>query len=298
MLTQTEEGLQQVVVAVLQALRKACSPPSGMLILDTHSSGYLQDPIAKIDISGVASTASGWLGLIVAFELKLKQTASYQHAVVHQLQDRCRHACNQQQHRQHMFGAAIYPDAVEVLCFTPANGGGFSVRHLGPCPLAVSPESPGLQLLARILLASKEQLGYSLPSLEQPITFRGETDRQLWEPQLISIRRDVTDSRSIRQRAYAVRLDAKDGPKAALRLATDGHEVSSSATPCVAHVSRYTLYHCIQRLHTTTAFICILLICMSCQHLLLTSCLNQHFTVVMIAARCQPFAKSRLELEL
>ncbi len=112
------------------------------------------EPTVRIDISALASSARVWAGLVAAFEVNLLQSELA--VVVGQLADRCLEACSQQPGRKHIYGVAVFMDSVDVFCFPVSGGMIATVQRAGLQELAISPASPGLQLLARILLASRE----------------------------------------------------------------------------------------------------------------------------------------------
>jgi len=230
--------LRKLLLTVLLSLRDAGRSP--LCLADTYERGFLKRPIARIDISALASSARVWPGLIVSFEVCLHQ--SELPAAVGQLADRCQEACSQQLTRRHQYGVALCANAVEVFRFSmgpsrltesskmPAVT---SVQRSGLQDLSIRPSSPGLQLLARVLLASKEALGYPFPSLKQPIMLN---KAELWEPQLLAdCREDGSDSA-----VYGVSLAA--GTQAVLKLTHDVREVNSVYMLTVSTV----VCHCIR----------------------------------------------------
>ena len=211
---QQEGQLRQLLLSVLLGLCPPCR--SSVVLADTHDRGHLQNPVIRIGISALASSARVWAGLIAPFEVSVLQSDLA--VTAGQLADRCLEACSQQPGRKHIYGVAMFVDAIDVFCFHVGGDMITSVQHSGLIELSISPASPGLQLLARMLLASREQLGYIQPALTPPIRLH---DRELLEPELLATCRE--DGRG--SIVYGVSL--ADGNKAVLKLVDDPHEVSS-----------------------------------------------------------------------
>ena len=139
--------------------------------------------------------------------------------VVGQLAARCYEARSHQPGRMHFYDVAVCMSAIELFRFRMAGDSITDVERSGLKELTVSPTSPGLELLTRILLASMELLGYSLPSLQSPIRVGS---LELWDPELLAASREGGKGNSV----YGVTL--RDGAEAVLKITNEEEEVRSS----------------------------------------------------------------------
>ncbi len=155
-----EDDLHHLLMDGLLALQDACG--SWQVLADTHLRNFLKQPIAKISCSALASSARVWPALVVPLEFRVRRSGL--HPAIGQLMGHCQEAALQQRDREHVYGVAVFIDAVVVLRFNMEHGNVTSVQRSGVEPLAVSSASAGLRLVARILQASREQLGYSMPA--------------------------------------------------------------------------------------------------------------------------------------
>ena len=149
--------MQPRVIELLDSIAHAVQ--SQQVLMDTHMRKYLQRPIAKIDCSGMASTLLQWTQLVTPWEFKLSNKDI--EALLGQLIDRCEVMFTNQPLRKQAFAVGITLEAVEVfgICRNPEDGK-LSVQRSGPQVLGISPHSPGLQMISRILQASLTDLGF------------------------------------------------------------------------------------------------------------------------------------------
>ncbi len=162
------------------------------------------------------------------FKLRLSDA----HAVFGQLLDYCEKAAAQQPGRTHMYCVAIFMDCVEVFRCTTDDGDVAAVQRSGVKPLAISPTSAGLRLLTRIFQASRQQLGYEMPSLEPPIMLDGQT---LTAPELLAAGADLDNGNLV----FGVTLPT--GARAVLKLTDKTDEVTPPRNPLLFHPSCITI---------------------------------------------------------
>ena len=154
------QDMQPRVMDILHALAEVLS--SWLVIKDTHTRDSLKQPTAMIDCVGLASNLSLWTQLVVPIELRLLNEHV---ALLGRLIDRCSYIFEQQPQRVHVYAVAITVQSVEVFKIRHAPEGRFLVAKSAPHPLSICRDSTGLQLLARVLQASRMDHGYQVPEL-------------------------------------------------------------------------------------------------------------------------------------
>ncbi len=155
------QHMQPLLMDMLSAVSEAAGSPQ--ILVDTHSSNYLKRPTGMIDCSGLASELVEWSQLVVPWEFKT--SADEVVSLLGQLIDRCEALFHRQPQRGHVYAAGITMDAVEV--YTISRD--YIVERTGMQPLSIDSRSPGLRLVASVLQASFEQLGFSCPQLPSGI---------------------------------------------------------------------------------------------------------------------------------
>ena len=158
---------------MLRTISRAVGSPQKLV--DTHVSNYLKQPTAMIDCCGLATDHVDWRQLVVPWECKLKSTQVV--SLLGQLIDRCTQLFRNQQQRQRVYAVGIMLDAVEVFSISRMDGM-LSVEGTGLQPLTIDSRSPGLQLVASVLQASLEQLGFASPTLPASILPAGRLHHQ------------------------------------------------------------------------------------------------------------------------
>ncbi len=149
--------MQALVMDMLRAVSEAVGSPQ--VLVDTHNSNYLEQPTGMIDCCGLASELVEWAQLVVPWQFKPSSDHWQAVSLLGQLIDRCEALFDRQPRRQQVFAVGIMLDAVEVYAISRKNGR-FIVERTGLSPLSIDSGSRGLQLVASVLQASLEQLGY------------------------------------------------------------------------------------------------------------------------------------------
>ena len=148
---------QPRVIQLLQTIAHAVQ--SQQVLVDMHMHNYLQRPIAMIDCSGMASEVLQWTQLVTPWEFKL--SIKEIEALLGQLIERCEVMFSNQPSRKQDFAVGITLEAVEVFGISRnPEDGRISVQRSGPQLLSISPHSPGLQWISRVLQASLTDLGF------------------------------------------------------------------------------------------------------------------------------------------
>ncbi len=124
---------------------------------DTSASG-LAGRKGAIDVSFTAAPLKVWPQLLFYSELKSSLVPLLaQHSVIGQLSDRSVDAFSYQPpQRSHIFGLAAGADAVQVICMRKDG----APLHTALEPFSFEPNSSGLLLLLRLLLAKKDAHGF------------------------------------------------------------------------------------------------------------------------------------------
>lgn len=122
-----------------------------------------------IDCSGLATELVEWTQLGVPYEFRLWRTQV--ESLLGQLIVRCTPLFQHQPQRLRVYAVGIMLDAVEVFTISRVGTGGMlRVECTGLQPLGINSTSPGLQLVASVLQASLEELGFRSPQL--PASFQ------------------------------------------------------------------------------------------------------------------------------
>ena len=158
------DHMQPAAMELLQGLQQALGSGTGLVLVDTHSSGHLTGPVKKIDCSGLAANNPLWSQLVVPFEFKLHTTDA--DAAFGQLTETANLVRQQQPERKSLCGVSISLDTVEVFSFDYGPRASFSrIYSSGAQPLKLQSGSAGLRLLASIVAAPLSQLGFEPASL-------------------------------------------------------------------------------------------------------------------------------------
>lgn len=158
--------MQPLVMQMLRAVSEAVGSPQHLV--DTHSSNYLKRPTRMINCCGLASTLVEWTQLVMPWEFELRSDQVV--SLLGRLIERCKALFRSQPRRQHVFAVGIMLDAVEVYAISRKDGK-FMVERTDLQPLSIDSDSPGLRLVASVLQASFEQLGYCSTPLD-PASFQ------------------------------------------------------------------------------------------------------------------------------
>jgi hypothetical protein len=170
---QVAGGEATIQLGMMYILRKVRDLVPGVCwhLHDTSASG-LAGRQGAIDISFTATALKVWAQLLFYSELKPRlQPLSAQHEVVGQLSDRSVDAFEQQpSQRSHIFGFAAGADAVQIVCMRKHD----SPLHTGLQSLSFEPNSPGLLLMLRLVLAKRHSHGF-VEVYPPPISIPGST---------------------------------------------------------------------------------------------------------------------------
>ena len=166
--------MQPLVMDMLHAIARAVG--ASQKLVDTHASNYLKLPTGMIDCCGLRSDLVAWTQLVVPWEFKLSSTQAV--SLLGQLITRCIDLFDKQPQCQCVYAVGIMLDAVEVFTISRVNGM-LSVAGTGLQPLSINSQSPGLQLVASVLQAAPEELGFCSPRLPASIELGGYTMRNL-----------------------------------------------------------------------------------------------------------------------
>ena len=170
------DDMQPLVMEMLRVLSRALGSPQKLL--DTHISSYLKQPTAMIDCSGFATELVEWTQLVVPWEFKLGREQVRN--LLGQLMGRCTPLFQNQPQRRRVYAVGIMLDAVEVFTISRVSEGGMlKVARTGLQPLSLHSSSPGLRLVASILQASLEELGFRSPQLPVSIQLGAFTIRNI-----------------------------------------------------------------------------------------------------------------------
>lgn len=134
-------------------------PTGRRSIFDTSTSGFFNEPTAKIDISVIDGSLVTWPHLIIPIELKNDLKKHYREALG-QLSDRFSEIMMQQPERRFIIGAVASDSEVELVSMNRE----WNFMHTGRLSLNLTDKNcPGLDLLVRIVTSSFDHNGYCPP---------------------------------------------------------------------------------------------------------------------------------------
>ena len=165
-----EEHMQPVLIDLIQAAMDAVQ--CDCCLFDTHSaSNQLEDPISRPDCTLVAAgDVAMWTQVVSVWEFKIGSGMPERETMFGQQAERCRYVLDAYDQRQYAVAVSFTMNSLEVMTVERQKHEDIKLSTTGPQPFSISDDSPGFQLLVKLLSTAKSDLGFmtsSLPHISQ-----------------------------------------------------------------------------------------------------------------------------------
>lgn len=156
-----QPALIKLVEAAMGAVQCDC------ILKDTRSAAnQLQDPISRPDCTLIAAgDMAVWTQVVSLWAFKSGSSETERETMFGQQVERCRHVLDSCDQRHLVVAVLFTMTSLEVMTAERQEQEHLKLSTSGPQPFSISKDSPGFQLLVKLLSTAKIDLGFVSPSL-------------------------------------------------------------------------------------------------------------------------------------